>query len=171
VKTNRIGTGMYTRSRLCVVLDEVSTILDTHNTIAHDGGSSGGFTQQDMEILEPGRPAPAQYNSGDKTAVTHSSGTPGITNKGSSPLCSVSSIINWNKSRRELCEAEHAATNGSGDEYGVIKQSLLKRIYDLRSKEKGTALSVLRHGRGTHGPSDDSAVEGTSVEEEYFVVL
>jgi hypothetical protein len=168
VKTNRVGTGMYTRSRLSVVLDEVSTILDTHNATAHDGGSSGGFTQQDMEILETGRPAPAQYNSGDKT---HSSGTPGITSKGSSPLSSVPSIMNWNKSRRELYDAENAVTDGGGDEYGVIKQSLLRRIYDLRSKEKGTALSVLRHGKGTHGPSDDSAVEGASVEEEYFVVL
>jgi hypothetical protein len=170
VKTNRVGTGMYTRSRLSVVLDEVSTILDTHNITALDGGSSRGFAQQDMEVLELGRTNP-QYSNGDKTTVIHSNGTPGINSKGSSPLSSVPSIMNWNKSRRELYDAESAATDGGGDEYGVIKQSLLKRIYELRSKEKGTVLSVLRDGRGTPGPSDDGAVEGAGVEEEYFVVL
>jgi hypothetical protein len=171
VKTNRIGTGIYARSRPSVVLDEVSTILDTHNTTALDGGSSRGFAQQDMEVLELGRTAP-QHSNGDKTTATQSSGTPDTNSKGSSPLSSVPSIVNWSKSRRELCDAENAVTDGGGDEYGVIKQSLLKRIYDLRTKGKGATLSILRDSVAGGGSVWDPQLrQGDVVEDEYFVIL
>lgn len=185
--------GLLLRARPTVVLDEVTDILNprtTHTSLSARvegaGGSAAFLAPNDEEEEE------MEYSatSGMSAAATGLRDSGGYAYRRDhfdhSPLppavlSAVPSILNWNKSRRELFAAEHSmmsSSNGGADDGGageleVIRRELLRRIASQRQRPASNSEEAVDRSseenekvRGSVGVQ-----QGLQEHEEYFVVL